>query len=215
MPPLAVCFDFDGVLAETENVHVAAWERTFGAMGWDVPPAVCARAAEVEDHLVLAEIFAGRAISAGDVPGWVRRKQALTLELLRDAPRLYPGVADLLRSLQGRVRLAVVTTTWRENVLAVLDPDGLTPLLDLIVAKEDVALPKPDPECYLLALDRLGLDPGDVVALDDSPNGLAAAQAAGLRVVAIGHRRPPGDWALGVPFLPNLTDPDAVRAAIL
>src|SRR4051794_725318 len=47
--PRAVFFDFDGVLADTENIHIAAWERTFGDLGWDVPPADCARAAEVDD----------------------------------------------------------------------------------------------------------------------------------------------------------------------
>src|SRR3954452_13561914 len=116
MPPRAVPFDFDGVIADTENHHVAAWERTFGLMGWDVPPEVCARAMELDDRVFLAEVFASRQITDGNLEGWVRRKQELTVEMLRDAPRIYPGVRELVDRLRGKARLAVVTTTWRENI---------------------------------------------------------------------------------------------------
>src|SRR4051812_47090639 len=117
MPPprRAVCFDFDGVIADTENVHVAAWQRTLARFGWEAPDDLCARAMEEDDRVFLAAIFARRKIEGGDVEGWVRRKQELTVALLGESPRLYPGVAELVRSLQGRARLAVVTTTWREN----------------------------------------------------------------------------------------------------
>lgn len=214
MPPRAVLFDFDGVIADTENHHVAAWERTFGAMGWDVSPETCARAAEVDDRIFLAEVFASRSVSGGDIDGWVARKQDLTRQMLADAPRLYPGVAELIGRLAGRVKLAVVSTTWRENILVTLGAAGLIVPFDAIVGKEDVAEPKPDPASYRLALAELGVVPRDAVALEDSPTGLAAANAAGVRVVAVGHRRPPGDWAVGAPYVPDLASPDEVLAAL-
>ena len=111
MPPKAVLFDFDGVLADTENIHVAAWQRTFADLGWVVPDEDCARAAEVDDRVFLAEIFDRRKIEGGDVEGWVRRKQRLTAAMLADSPRLYPGAAELVRRLSGRVRLGLVSTT--------------------------------------------------------------------------------------------------------
>src|SRR5262245_54222506 len=116
----AILFDFDGVIADTENVHVAAWQRTFAALGWEVADDVCARAAEVDDRAFLAEIFAEKGIEGGDVEGWVRRKQRLTVQMLADSPRLYPGLAELVIRLRGRYRLAVVSGTWRENVAVVL-----------------------------------------------------------------------------------------------
>ena len=124
MPPRAVLFDFDGVIADTENIHVAAWQRTFGLMGWRYRPTSLRRAAEIDDRDFLAEVFAGKEIDGGDVDGWVRRKQELTVALLADSPRIYPGVAELVARLRGRVRLAVVSTTWRENIETVLRAAG-------------------------------------------------------------------------------------------
>ena len=76
--------------------------------------------------------------------------------MLRDAPRVYPGVQELVRQLRGRVRLAVVAGAWRENIEVVLSTSGLLAAFELIVGKEDVRSVEPDPEAYLLALSRLG-----------------------------------------------------------
>ncbi|HEX8201035.1 MAG TPA: HAD-IA family hydrolase, partial [Isosphaeraceae bacterium] len=145
-----------------------------------------------------------------NIAGWVRRKQELTVALLADAPRLFPGLAALIRRLQPNTRLAVVSTTWRANIETVLRAAGLADAFELVVAKEDVEAPKPDPACYRLALARLRLSAPAAVALEDSPTGIASARAAGLRPVAVGHRRPPGDWNGTAPYLPDFTDIDAV-----
>lgn len=214
MPPRALLFDFDGVLADTENHHVAAWQRTFVALGWTVDDATCARAVEVDDRVFLAEVFARREVAEGDVDGWVLRKQELMLSLLRDAPRVYPGVAALVERLRRRVVLGVVTTTWRANVEAVLESAGLRAAFRLVVGKEDVRQAKPDPEGYRLAVARLKVAPRDAVALEDSAPGLAAARGAGVRTVAVGHRRPPGDWSGDSPYLADLCDTDAVLSRL-
>ncbi len=125
MPLKAILFDFDGVIADTDNHHIAAWQRTLSAMGWQVVDEVAARAAEIDDRQFLAELFAKHGFHSDKIEEWVRRKQALTVKMLRDSPRLYPGVADLIRKLHGRVRLAVVSGTWRENIQAVLESSGL------------------------------------------------------------------------------------------
>ena len=141
----------------------------------------------VDDREFLAELFAERGITGGKIDDWVRRKQVLTVQLLKDAPRLYPGVAELIQKLHGRARMAVVSGTWRENIKTVLDAAGLVDSFDLIVGKEDVTAVKPAPDAYHLALKRLRLVAKSAVAVEDSPTGLAAARAAGIRV----HRRRP------------------------
>ena len=186
MLPRAVLFDFDGVLADTENVHVAAWQRTCRGMGWNEPDETCARAAEIDDRSFVAEVFARRKIDGGDVEGWARRKQDLTARLLLEGGRVVAGVADLVRHLRGRTRLAVVSTAWRANVVGLLDRAGLLDAFEFVIAKEDVRATKPNPEAYRLALARLQLAAADVVALEDSPSGLAAAERAGVRVVVVG-----------------------------
>lgn len=206
MPPRAVLFDFDGVLADTENIHVAAWQRTFADLGWVVPDEVCARAVEVDDGRFLSEVFAGRKVEGGDIEGWVRRKQRLTVAMLADAPRLYPGAAELVHRLSGRVRLGIVSTTWRENLDVVLAASGLTDAFEVLVGKEDVAAVKPDPKGYVLALERLRLPAQAVVALEDSASGLQAARGAGLRALAVGHRQPRGDWVGPSYYVADLTE---------
>jgi len=190
----AILLDFDGVIAETDNHHIAAWQRTLSALGWQVSDEVAARSAEIDDREFLTELFAKRGIVSDKIDDWVRRKQVLTVSMLKESPRLYPGVVDLIRKLRGRVRLAVVSGTWRENIQTVLEAAGLAENFETIVGKEDVTSVKPAPEAYHLALRRLRLSARSSVALEDSPTGLASARAAGIRVIAVGHRRPFGDW---------------------
>src|SRR6516165_4379703 len=99
MPVQAVLLDFDGVIADTENHHIAAWQRTLMALGWQVPDEVAARSAEVDDREFLRELFADQGIADGDIEGWVRKKQRLTIALIRDTPRIYPGVIELVDGL--------------------------------------------------------------------------------------------------------------------
>jgi HAD superfamily hydrolase (TIGR01509 family) len=167
-----------------------------------VPDEIAALSAEVEDREFLRKLFADRGLPVEKVEDWVRRKQALTVQLLRDSPRLYPGVVELVRALEGKLPLAVVSDTWRENIQAVLESAGLTAAFETIVGKEDVTRAKSDPQSYLLALKRLRRSPRSVVAIEDSPSGLDAARAAGIpRIIAVGHRRPFGDWAYGATYI--------------
>lgn len=206
MPTRAVLFDFDGVIADTENIHIAAWQRTLARLGWEVPDEVCARAVEVDDRIFLADLFTQRKLEQGDVEGWVRSKQELTAAMLTASPRIYPGLVELVRSLIGKVQLAIVSTTWRENIEIVLKAANLEDAFPTVVGKQDVTLVKPDPEGYRLALQKLGLPSSDAIALEDSATGLAAARAAGLPVIAVGHRLPRGEWVGSSDFVDDLTN---------
>src|SRR5262249_39538484 len=124
-----------------------------------------------------------------------------TVQLLRSSPRVYPGVVPLIEKLRDQVRLAIVSNTWRENIQVVLDAAGLASSFELIIAKDDFALGQSDPQSYLLALTQLRLSAHQVVAVEDSPSGVRAAHAAGIRPIAVGHRRPFGDWAYDSTYL--------------
>lgn len=211
----AVLLDFDGVVANTANVHIAAWERTFGAMGWQIPAEVCARAVEQDDRLFLSGVFAERGIGGGDVPGWVERKRRIALEMIKDASPVYPGIPRLLERLPAPVSLAVVSGSGREIVETSLAGAGLLERFRSIICKEDVTRPKPDPEGYRKALLELGADCESAVAIEDSATGVAAARAADIRCIAVGHNRPRGDWCADAAFVENLEDVDRVVAMIL
>lgn len=204
MPPRAILLDFDGVIAETENHHVVAWQRTLSALGWLVADEVAARSAEVDDREFLVDLFTERGVPTDRVDDWVARKQELTVQLLGLAPRVYPGIVELVEALRHKARLAVVSGTWRANIAAVLGAAGLTGAFDAIIGKEDVKLRKPDPEAYLVALKKLRLSPRSAVAIEDSPTGLSSARAAGIRCIAVGHRRPFGDWVTDASYRESL-----------
>ena len=214
MSTRALLLDFDGVIVDSENYHDAAWQRVLLAMGRDAPDALCARAAEIDDRAFLAEIF-GERITKIDVEGWLRRKEELTAQMFADFPRLYEGVRELIhKAVDMGLKVAIVTTTNHENVEIVLKSSDLTSSIDLIIAKHDVKSHKPDPEGYLLAIERLGIKPEEAVAIEDSETGYRAAVAAGLRTIVVGHRQPSGRWHGDSPYIPHFRRLDEVFAAM-
>ena len=214
MAPTAVLLDFDGVIADAENYHVAAWQRTLARLGWEIPDEIAARSAAIDDHRFAAELFAQREIDEADVGGWVEKKRSLTLAMIRHAPRLHPGAVELVRSLAGRTRLAVVANAPRENVEALLDEAGLINRIQVIVAGEDGDAPAPAPDSRLLALSLLEVPPDRAFAIEGSPEGLSAALAAGTRRVAVGHRFPFGDWVGEALFVPSLEPTSEILARL-
>lgn len=191
--PAAVVFDVDGTLAETErDGHRVAFNEAFAAEGvdlhWDVDRYRELLAVTGGRERVAAALREQGAPDADAVAARVHRtKTELFVDVVRRGeidPR--PGVRDLVGDLHAHgVRVAVATTgrrAWVEPLVAhLLGPDAV----EVTVCGDDVATLKPDPEAYLLALRRLGLDAAGVVAVEDSGPGLAAARAAGLVTVVV------------------------------
>lgn len=192
----ALIFDVDGTLAETERLHLAAFNLAFARerldWRWDQ-----------ELYRELLKVTGGkeRMRAHASAIGWpaedlpesrISRLHASKNEIYGDLVargdfELRPGVERLLRGAHARgLRLAICTTTSRVNVLALLDSTlGAVDarMFEVIVCGEDVRAKKPDPEAYELALERLGEEARDCLAFEDSRNGLRAATAAGLRTV--------------------------------
>jgi len=82
-------------------------------------------------------------------------------------------------------KCVIVTTAKRENVESVLRHHDLLELFPVIICGDDVSKPKPDPEAYLIALEKTGLRPDEVIAFEDSPTGIASAKAAGIAVIEV------------------------------
>jgi beta-phosphoglucomutase len=214
MPASAVLFAFDGVLADTENYHVAAWQRTLSRLGWDVSDEEAARSVEVGDHVFAAEAFARRGVVQADVDGWVELKRGLTLEMSRHAPRLFPGAVELIKSLAGRARLAVVADADREHVDALLSRSGLADRIELIVSADDVKAVRPEPDAHRLALKRLKLAAGRALAVEGTPAGFKAARAAGIACLAVGHRRTFGEWVGDAPYVSGFEPVSTILAQL-
>ena len=195
----AVLWDVDGTLAETEREgHRIAFNQAFSEHGldwhWDVP-----RYGELLSVTGGRERILFDMPFHHDAPASAEQRESLALQLHRRKNRIYAelvaqgqvplrdGVKDLWRScLRAGVRLGIVTTTSRANVEALLGrhlgPDW-SDRFACVICGEDVQAKKPDPEAYRLALQRLQLSAGQVIAVEDSPIGLRAADAAGIATV--------------------------------
>ena len=104
--------------------------------------------------------------------------------VLRD--NQWPHTVDLLRvATEAGCRTALATMSYRQEALHVLGALDLERSLDVVLTREDVQQPKPDPEIYLLAAQKLDTDPVDCLVLEDSPNGVRAGVAAGMNVIAV------------------------------
>jgi HAD superfamily hydrolase (TIGR01509 family) len=193
-PPAALLWDVDGTLAETElDGHRRAFNRAFEQAGlpwrWDVPLylellTISGGRERMRAFLSQAE---GQAPSAERIEALQRAKQAHYDALVAAGElQLRPGVRRLMRSAaEAGLQQAIVTTSGRAAVTALVQrllPD-LQAALSFWVCGEDVTRKKPDPQAYHLALERLGLPPQRVLAIEDSGNGVAAARGAGLAVL--------------------------------
>jgi HAD superfamily hydrolase (TIGR01509 family) len=187
----ALIFDVDGTLAETEEIHRAAFNQTFAEAGlaWSWTQELYGRLLRVTGGRERIAAYARECGMRGlDIATLHRRKTDIFNDALRRDPiSLRPGVEQLLRAARAHdLRLAIATTTSRPNVInllgATLGSNALAWFTSLRTG-EDVAHKKPDPEVYLHVLADLGLRAGDCIAFEDSENGLRAAQAADIRTI--------------------------------
>lgn len=185
----ALIFDFDGLLVDTESTMVASWQQEWRYHGLELDLADDFLASHGGD--VSEQRYARLAAAVG--PSFDRaeshaRRLAHREKLHADLD-LAPGIRDLMAEAeQQRLRLAVASSASRQWVTGLLDQLGVLERFDSLAFGDEVATPKPDPAVYLLALDRLGVDAAQAVALEDTPHGVHAAVAAGLRCVAIPNR---------------------------
>lgn len=205
----AVIFDVDGTLAETEELHRAAFNAAFAAAGldWVWERELYHELLAVEGGLNrirhYAEAWRPRDLAmmehSGAIEALHAAKTAQFLSMMEEGAALRPGVGRLLSDLRGAgVRIAACTTSTRmvfEGLI--LNAFGFEALdwFAAVVTREDVEAPKPDPAPYRLVLERLGLRPECALAIEDSARGVASARGAGLDVVAA-----PGIYTAGEDF---------------
>lgn len=189
----ALIFDCDGVLVDTErDGHRVAFNRAFAAAGIDVEWDV-----ELYGELLkiaggkerMTHYFARHGWPQGTtaetlIPELHKKKTAIFTELIAQGSLpLRPGVRRIVDEAHAAgIRLGVCTTSSPKAVDGVLDLLGAErrKWFELVLAGDVVSKKKPDPEIYVLARERLGLEPGDCVVIEDSRNGLLAAVGAGM-----------------------------------
>jgi beta-phosphoglucomutase len=185
----AILFDFDGVLVDSEPVHFVCWQEILKPFGLELDwKTYCEQGIGVSDRAMLAVLCKQSdppldiELLAAEYP---RKKDMFRTRMLA-TPAVSPAVIDLLNSLTG-YKLAVVTSSGRNEVEPILEASGVRSRFDAAVFGGDVQNLKPAPDPYRLAVERLGV--ARALVIEDSEAGVASGHAAGLDVLKVPSQR--------------------------
>lgn len=182
-----VLFDLDGVLVDATEWHYVALNRALGLFGFDIT-----RYEHLSDYnglptrkkLQMLSIEKGLPAALHGTLG--RLKQLYTRdEILTKCRPVFEKEYMLSRLRSEGYRLAVCSNSIRESLQMMVRQSGLESYLEFLVSNEDVSRPKPDPEIYAAAIDRMGVTPSETLIVEDSPHGLEAARRSGAHVCQV------------------------------
>jgi HAD superfamily hydrolase (TIGR01509 family) len=188
----AVFWDNDGVLVDTEKLYFQATRELLLRAGVTLTKKLFNKISLVEGRSAFDLAEGG---SREEIALLQEQRNRRYKELLGGDVRILDGVTDALSELQGKVAMAIVTSSRRVHFDAMHTRTGLIPYFDFVLAREDYTLSKPDPEPYLTAMKKCGFGPEECLVVEDSPRGLASALAAGIRCLVV-----PNELTRGNPF---------------
>lgn len=196
----AVVFDCDGVLVDTEPLHYEAYQRVLEPLGLGFDyRRYLDHYIGFDDRDAFIEAFKDgeRDLSAETLSALIEAKSKALFDIIARGVATFPGVRELVKALSAAdVPIAIASGALRHEIVAFIEVLSLDGLFDIIVAADEVKKSKPDPETYVVALERLGeakglaLEPGRCVAIEDTPAGIASAGSAGLAVLAVSNSFP-------------------------
>ena len=182
-------FDMDGTILDSYHAHQRAWQETMSEQGIDYSTDEFRRHFGQRNEEIIQDIFTSRGRGEPDsrtVKAIADRKEERFRSVVVDDCREMPGTTALLTSLQAAGwKIAVGSSAPRANVELALKLLDLSDLISITVCGCDVEHGKPEPDVFLKAAQRLGLNANDCVVLEDAPAGIEAAHRAGMPVVAI------------------------------
>ncbi len=204
-----VLFDMDGVLADTEPIHLDALNRVLAAEGVVLDPRGVQRFLGNTDEMMF-EILKREHRLLHDVGHYARAKTAELLELLGAGLEPNAGVCELILQLKVRsVDTVVASSSPPELIEAIVRSLGLRSSFSGLFSAKQVGRGKPAPDLFLFAAKSRGIDPANCLVIEDAPNGILAARAAGMRVVGVRTEATEGlDLSLADQVLDSLDDFD-------
>jgi len=185
-------FDVDGVIADTEAVNARAsikvFADLFGVEGVVRKDFEAGLGRGAEEYVKAAARVHGLELTEEQVKKATQLRQEYFLKVLSEEPLpVFPGVVELMEKAMQKqdFRVAIATSGTLEKSRAVLEAAKVPYQKMVYISGSDVNNKKPDPELFLLAAERMGIDPANCVVIEDAPNGVQAAKAAGARCIAI------------------------------
>lgn len=209
----AVIFDFDGVLANSEPLHLQVYQILLADEG--IPftaEEYYANYLGFDDIGVFQALERDKGLRVdGRMDALMARKTGIFQRLVRTGDVLFPAAGPRLREVASAVPVAIASGALREEIELILDGGGLAALVPVIVAAGDTARGKPAPDPYRKAVELLSaregrrLDPSRVVAIEDSRWGLDSAREAGLRTIGVTTSYPASDLPSADLILPDVS----------
>lgn len=190
----ALLFDMDGLIVDTEPIHFLAFRAYLRRFGFEMPESLMASFVGYTEADNLRDLKERYGLDK-PVEEMVRERRAVYLELIKTEPIVpFRGFWEVTEEAHSRgLKQAVVSSSIREHVEIILrrlfasHPGHHDPgeHFHALVTGDDVARPKPAPDIYLLAAQRLHVSPADCLALEDTPPGVQAAVGAGMTAIAV------------------------------
>jgi HAD superfamily hydrolase (TIGR01509 family) len=182
----ALIFDFDGLILDTESAIFQSWQEVYASYGCELRlekwAAVIGTYEEPFDPYQHLQELSGQLLDAEAVLNTQKTREALLIA----AQPVRPGIVDYLQEAQRiGLKVGLASSSSCRWVTGHLERLGLLSYFTCIRGRDDVRITKPDPELYLATAACLGVPPGEVIALEDSPHGVTAAKRAGMFCVAI------------------------------
>jgi len=194
----AVIFDFNGILADDDPIHMQALQKVAGEDGVTVTEDEYMESyLPLNDRDCFQELWRKnqRTLGQGELDELIRRKGVYYFNSIEQKTVLFEGAADAVRAAAARGPVAVASGARMGEIRYILGKAGLLDCFSTIVAMEDVRRGKPDPEPFSLAFARLresltGLVPEECAAVEDSLGGIQSAHSAGISCLGVAHSYP-------------------------
>ena len=181
---MGLIFDLDGVIIDSMPLHQRAWQRYLEVTGIGSGDSLDFMHGQRNEEIVRGLLGPGADLQTVMAHGAAKEQMYRNMLGERLGEHLVAGIAEWLERASG-APIALATNAERANVDFILDGGGLRPYFDAIVDGSQVERPKPAPDVYLRAAELLEIPPRDCIVFEDSPVGVAAAAAAGMRVVRV------------------------------
>lgn len=181
----AILFDMNGVIIDDEYLHELAFAQTLESFAINLT------------HQKYLDCFAGKTDRLGyesigkslnvelPIDELLYKKQQIYLKLFNTNKKPYAGVIELIKSLSAYYLIALTSSASREEIDLIIRDFEIEPFFELTISADDVINSKPHPEPYLKTCQKLEIKPNEALVIEDSPNGVASAKAAGCFCIAI------------------------------
>jgi beta-phosphoglucomutase len=210
----ALIFDFDGVIADSEPIHFAVFQRVLGDKGFFLSQEeYYADYLGYDDKGCFAAFLTahGHPMTPETIDDLVKQKAAAYFDYIKERPVIFPGVCDFIHEAATRHPLAVCSGALRHEIEFILEQAGIRKAFEHITSAEDVIHGKPNPEGFLHTLAALNqqsvgrfITPSECLVIEDSLPGIRGAHAGGMKVLAVANTH----------HVEELQEADAVTASL-